>query len=235
MYYPFATPQPQDTDDSGDDNNSWSPAAVGPSPAAASVWCIPGNDSTLIYSYRNNTPKWGKLKATPKSLLFVAIFFGGSCKTKDDTKIHRNRALVYEERPTESVCPHLWTPENSRGQRNALASAVGSADWTEARESCELSLHRKSQHRGEREKERTNFILSERMRFLFPSFAIINRSRRRNSTSSSSSLQSHAAEESLKVQSYLFIPKRSIAEKREFAVHVLRMEWNRNFERILLF
>lgn len=69
----------------------------------------------------------------------------------------------------------------------------------------------------------------------FLSFAIINRSRRRNSTSSSSSLQSHAAEESLKVQSYLFIPKRSIAEKREFAVHVLRMEWNRNFERILLF
>lgn len=37
MYYPFATPQPQDTDDSGDDNNSWSPAAVGPSSAAASV------------------------------------------------------------------------------------------------------------------------------------------------------------------------------------------------------
>lgn len=92
-----------------------------------------------------------------------------------------------------------------------------------------------SRNIAEREKERTNFILSERMRFLFPSFAIINRSRRRNSTSSSSSLQSHAAEESLKVQSYLFIPKRSIAEKREFAVHVLQMEWNRNFERILLF
>lgn len=92
-----------------------------------------------------------------------------------------------------------------------------------------------SRNIAEREKERTNFILSERMRFLFPSFAIINRSRRRNSTSSSSSLQSHAAEESLKVRSYLFIPKRSIAEKREFAVHVLRMEWNRNFERILLF
>lgn len=53
--------------------------------------------------------------------------------------------------------------------------------------------------------------------------------------SSPSSLQSHAAEESLKVRSYLFIPKRSIAEKREFTVHVLRMEWNRNFERILLF
>lgn len=92
-----------------------------------------------------------------------------------------------------------------------------------------------SRNIAEREKERTNFILSERMRFLFPSFAIINRSRRRNSTSSSLSLQSHAAEESLKVQSYLFIPKRSIAEKREFAVHVLQMEWNRNFERILLF
>lgn len=92
-----------------------------------------------------------------------------------------------------------------------------------------------SRNIAERENERTNFILSERMRFLFPSFAIINRSRRSNSTSSSSSLQSHAAEESLKVRSYLFIPKRSIAEKREFAVHVLRMEWNRNFERILLF
>lgn len=117
-------------------------------------------------------------------------------------------------------------------KRFGLCCRIGWLNWS-TRVLRAFSAPQVATSRRERKSGQILFSLKGCGSSSFLSFAIINRSRRRNSTSSS--LQSHAAEESLKVRSYLFIPKRSIAEKREFAVHVLQMEWNRNFERILLF